>query len=308
MVSAGIVGETVAKTAAIPAPPVRSDNTASFRTDPDMYVCRHLFVDGDDCIFALDHERGLALVKLDSISRTNEKVVELVELLIARSIDIRDSSRLTDLQLREWKHRAFYHFGLLFTALSLGNRHAMRTFPRVAEQGADAVHQIGIENVLELAGPFFELHPEDIVNKPFGKTVGANQAAGVVFPFRCQADRFILPFDDAFRFQFIDNFLTEILSQLLPEKSVRPVLIFFHVPEDFQVFFFEMFLVHTPHAPTRRNRRIQRRIPARIKEEMFMITVISRPVFTPTCRHMATILAKQGTNMVVMTTAVIVCT
>jgi len=71
-----------------------------------------------------------------------------------------------------------------------------------------------------------------------------------------------------------------------------------------RIGFKDPFVVHNIHLPIV-NTKIQFKIPAKTNEDEFITIVIDNPTFTPTSLHIATILAKQGTNIVVIVTATI---
>ena len=83
----------------------------------------------------------------------------------------------------------------------------------------------------------------------------------------------------------------------------------FHVPQLLDMLVSFSLLVHRAHLPIRALEvtRIQFRAPARTNEDTFMARAIARPVFAPISLHIATIFAKHGTNIVVMTTATMAC-
>ena len=137
-----VVDEPVTESTTRPATGL--DESCTFGADPDVDVGRNLFIDRDNRVRAFDHEGRVALVQLDRVTGPHEQVIELVKLLIARSIHIGDPGGFSDLQLKQGNDGAFHHLGLLSAALAFGDGHSVWAFPRMAEKCADAVHQVRI--------------------------------------------------------------------------------------------------------------------------------------------------------------------
>ena len=84
-------------------------------------------------------------------------------------------ARLAHLQLGE-RHDDLLHVPRRDpAALPLGDRKSVRALARVAQEGADAVHDLGVEDVLQLACARLELPAQDVVDETLADPVRADE-------------------------------------------------------------------------------------------------------------------------------------
>ena len=174
----------------------------------------------------------------------------------------------------------------------------------MAQQNADAVHQFGGDGMLEFAGARFIIATEDVVEEPFGQPVGADQFLGVGLALVGEGDgvAVLVQFHQVLGDELIDDgkIVTGVHGGF--QGGQGGGAFFLHVPQLLKMFVSFSTGVHRIYLP-RAISRIRLRMPARIKDETLMAKAMVNPVLAPSSLHMATMLAKQGTNMVVMTTA-----
>ena len=90
-----------------------------------------------------------------------------MELLIIIAVNVGDTCGLAYVQFRQGNHGALCGAGSPPATVAVRYRHTVGALPGMAQKRTDAVHKIGVYDVLELTGACLKLGPKYIVNESF---------------------------------------------------------------------------------------------------------------------------------------------